>query len=134
MTNTKGTLNYLGPLAAVAALAAIGLGGIYAEHQAKTKAFQQNETRIAECIDLKGKAYNCGRIDLALADEETQNKVSPFIQKWKEEKAAAAKELAADAARAQQRNLAQPHDEPLLQLQRIGTTQPRSTHISKQVC
>jgi len=91
MTSTKGTLKYLGAFAAVAA---VGLGGIfYADYQAKAKAeaeaLKTNQTRIADCIALKGKSYNCGRIRLALADEETKNEVSPFIQKWKDDKAAA---------------------------------------------
>nr|BDD44074.1 hypothetical protein 14 [bacterium] len=101
MTTNKGTLKYLGVFAAVGA---VGIGGIlYADHRAKTKAeamaLQKNQSRIAECIDLKGKAYNCGRIDLALADEETKNQVSPFIQKWEEEKAAAAEKRKAQFAK-----------------------------------
>lgn len=91
MTSNKASLKYLGAFVAVAG---VGLGGIfYADYRAKVqaeeKALQQNETRIADCIALKGKSYSCGRVRLALADEETKNKVSPFIQKWKDDKAAA---------------------------------------------
>jgi len=90
MTTTKGTLKYLGAFVAVAG---IGIGGLfYADHQSKIKAeaeaLQKNKTRIAYCISMKGKAYECDRIDPALTDEETKKRVSPFIQKFKEDQAA----------------------------------------------
>ena len=100
--NDKPTLKYLG--AFVAVVAVIAGAAIYADHRAKVdaeaKALKKNESRIADCISLKGKSSGCGRIDLALADEETKNKVSPFIQKWEDDKAAAAaKARAEDEAR-----------------------------------
>ena len=93
-TTTKGTLKYLGAFVAVAGL---GIGGLfYAEHQNKIKAeaeaLQLNEDQIASCIKTKGQSYNCGEIDLALADEETKQKGSPFIKKFKDDKAAKAAE------------------------------------------
>ena len=94
MTITKGTLKYMGAFVAVAGL---GIGGLfYADHQSKIKAeaeaLQKNKIRIAYCISTKGKSYDCGEIDLALADEETKKKVSPFIKKFKDDKAAKAAE------------------------------------------
>jgi len=94
MTTTKGTLKYLGAFVAVAGL---GIGGLfYADHQSKIKAeeeaLQKNKIRIAYCISTKGKSYDCGEIDLALADEETKKKVSPFIKKFKDDKAEKAAE------------------------------------------
>lgn len=106
MTSNKGTLIYLGAFAAFIALVAIF--GLQRQQHEEAEVLRLNNSRAEDCIFLKGQSYNCERIDLALLDPETSNKVTPFIETWKKTKAEAAAKVQAEtnAYQKQQKALA----------------------------
>ena len=94
MTTAKPTFNYLYGFLGVAAFG-IGIAivaGMFEENRRAALAVEKNTYRVEKCIEAKGNAESCSRVDLTMLSDERAEEVKPFVETWNTKQAEAERE------------------------------------------